>query len=86
MPLSFSPSALVAVLLVALSIWWSLPVRRASPADFDKVNTMSRSPRRRTSESTFCFNPDSSDGEGYVTSSSEFIRNIPTRSRTTSRR
>lgn len=64
--LSFLPSALVAVLLVALSIWWSLPVRRASPADFDKVNTMSRSPRRRTSESTFCFNPDSSDGEGYV--------------------
>ena len=64
--LSFLPSALVAVLLVALSIWWSLPARRASPADFDEVNTMSRSPRRRTSESTFCFNPDSSDGEGYV--------------------
>ena len=41
-------------------------MKRASPIDFDKVNTMSRSPRRRTSESTFCFNPDSSDGEGYV--------------------
>ena len=49
--LSFLPSALVAVLLVALSIWWSLPVRRTSSLDFDEVNTMSRSPRRRTIES-----------------------------------
>ena len=49
--LSFLPSALVAVLLVALSIWWSLPVRRTSSLDFNEVNTMSRSPRRRTIES-----------------------------------
>ena len=60
--LSFLPSALVAVLLVALSIWWSLPVRRTSSLDFDEVNTMSRSPRRRTSESTFSFNPADQQG------------------------
>eukprot|EP00434_Breviolum_minutum_P042927 symbB.v1.2.038232.t2/scaffold5857.1/size42504/3 len=69
--LSFVLSVLVAVLLVALGIWWRLSARRATPTEFDEVNTMSRSrtppePRRRTSESTFCYNPDSSDGEGYV--------------------
>ena len=45
-------------------------MRRASPIEIEEVNTMSRSrtppeTRRRTSQSTFSYNPDSSDGEGH---------------------
>ena len=59
--LSFPLGALLAVLLVALGIWWRLSVTRASSINFNEVTTMSR---KRTSESAFCYNPDSSDGEG----------------------
>ena len=40
--LSFLLGAFVAVLVVALSIWWRLSVRRASPIEIEEVNTMSR--------------------------------------------
>ena len=61
--LSFPLGALLAVLLVALGIWWRLSVTRASSINFNEVTTMSR---KRTSESAFSYNPDSSDGEGHV--------------------
>ena len=60
--LSFPLGALLAVLLVVLSIWWRLSVTRAASIKFNEVTTMSR---KRTSESTFSYNPNSSDGEGY---------------------
>ena len=67
--LSFLLGAFVAVLLAAIGIWWRLSVTRASPIEFDKVDTMSRSrtppeSRRRASDSTFCYNPESFDGKG----------------------